>query len=187
MKTGAKLKNLRNSIGLSQEEVAKKLNLSYSTLSRWEGDTRIPTYEDLFKLGQFYGVSIDYLSDPNEESFFWCQIKETQAFEEGYEPIETNILHKVYLIPHTHPWDVTIMKIKNENVEFKITKDSLGLVALNKVSPGELHIVSIENNYYIAKISNKKNKIMYEGPYLPKNFDNIEIIGQLLSIVRDMP
>ncbi|RHP77527.1 XRE family transcriptional regulator [Coprobacillus sp. OF03-2AA] len=71
MKTGAKLKNLRKMKKLSQEEVAKVLNLSYSTLSRWENDTRIPTYEDLFKLGQFYGVSVDYLSDPNEESFYW--------------------------------------------------------------------------------------------------------------------
>ena len=187
MKTGAKLKNLRDFIGLSQEEVAKNLKLSYSTLSRWENDTRIPTYEDLFKLGQFYGVSLDYLCDPKEESFYWCQIKETLSFEEGFEPFEENAIHKVYLTPHTHPWDVTIMRVENENMDFGITKNSLALVALNKVSPGELHVISIKNCYYLARISNKKGKIAYDGPFLPKVFNNVEIIGQLLSIVHDMP
>lgn len=187
MKTGAKLKNLRKMKKLSQEEVSKVLNLSYSTLSRWENDTRIPTYEDLFKLGQFYGVSVDYLSDPNEESFYWSLVKETVSFEEGEGPTKEDVIHKVYLTPHTHPWDITIMRVRNENMDFGITKNSLGLVSLNKVSPGELHVISINDQYYISKISNKDNAIAYEGPFLPNNFDNVKIIGQLLSIVHDMP
>ena len=72
-------------------------------------------------------------------------------------------------------------------MDFGITKNSLGLVALNKVSPGELHVISINDRYYISKISNKDNAIAYEGPFLPNSFDNVKIVGQLLSIVHNMP
>jgi transcriptional regulator with XRE-family HTH domain len=44
--------------GLSQEALAKKLNIAANTVSRWETGTYKPGLEDLDKLSRFFGVSI---------------------------------------------------------------------------------------------------------------------------------
>ena len=52
---------LRKLKGLSQEELAEKIQVSRQTLSKYEtGENDIPT-AILIKLARFYGTSIDYL------------------------------------------------------------------------------------------------------------------------------
>ena len=58
-----KLKELRESRGLSQVEVAKKLNLNNVTYGRYEASARQPDIETLCKIADFYGVSLDHLCD----------------------------------------------------------------------------------------------------------------------------
>jgi len=59
---GSKIRELRKSynggIGISQEELASKLNVNTNTVSRWETTTYKPSIEDLEKLARFFGVSI---------------------------------------------------------------------------------------------------------------------------------
>lgn len=46
--TGSELKDFREKIGLSREELAKELRTTYPTIYRWETDNRaIPPYLDL--------------------------------------------------------------------------------------------------------------------------------------------
>lgn len=54
-------KYLRKREKLTQEELAKKLHLNQTTLSKWEKDKSIPDIETLIKLANFYNCSIDYL------------------------------------------------------------------------------------------------------------------------------
>lgn len=56
-----RLKVLRTSKNLKQNEVAKILNLSQGNYSRYENETLIPTTETLIALSNFYEVSIDYI------------------------------------------------------------------------------------------------------------------------------
>lgn len=44
--------------GVSQESLAKKLNVATNTISRWETGTYQTKLEDLEKLSRFFGVSI---------------------------------------------------------------------------------------------------------------------------------
>lgn len=55
-----KIKELRQNYpgSLSQEELAKHLNVSPNTLSRWETGTYKPTAENLDHLARFFKVSI---------------------------------------------------------------------------------------------------------------------------------
>lgn len=61
MKIGDRLKELRKSYRISQEELAKKLSTSRSSIGMFESNARIPTTDTLIKYSNFFDVSIDYL------------------------------------------------------------------------------------------------------------------------------
>lgn len=56
-----KLKALRVQFGLSQKQVAEKLNVSPSIVSGYETGERTPSTENLLSLSYLYNVSTDYL------------------------------------------------------------------------------------------------------------------------------
>lgn len=52
---------LRKQKGITQEELAKKLNISNQAVSKWESGKCCPDIEILPELASFFGVSIDIL------------------------------------------------------------------------------------------------------------------------------
>ena len=57
-----RIRNLREDKDLSQKEIAKILNCSQTTYSRYEtGDLNIPV-DSLIKLAIYFNTSIDYLT-----------------------------------------------------------------------------------------------------------------------------
>jgi len=61
MLLGKKLLQLRKNKGLSQEDVAEKLDVSRQTVSKWETDQTVPDLTKAKLLSQFYNVSYNYL------------------------------------------------------------------------------------------------------------------------------
>lgn len=58
MKTiGEKIRLLRESKGITQEQLAKKIGVASVTISKWELDTSKPKSESTIKLGDFFNVS----------------------------------------------------------------------------------------------------------------------------------
>jgi transcriptional regulator with XRE-family HTH domain len=68
MKQNEIIKSLREQAGLTLEELAAKTNLSRSMLGHLEKGDRTGTIETLQKLSEFYGVSIDYITNNAERS-----------------------------------------------------------------------------------------------------------------------
>ena len=58
---GKRLKELREEKGLTQKEIAKKLNLHSVTYLHYEKDQREPPLKVLAEIALFYEVSVDYL------------------------------------------------------------------------------------------------------------------------------
>lgn len=56
-----KLYELRKNRGLSQEQLAEKLNVSRQAVSKWESGTAFPETEKLIIISNYFGVSVDYL------------------------------------------------------------------------------------------------------------------------------
>lgn len=58
----ARIRDLRRSYGagegISQEALAREMNVTPNTISRWETGTYKPGLEDLDKLARFFGVSV---------------------------------------------------------------------------------------------------------------------------------
>ncbi|MEW8955798.1 helix-turn-helix domain-containing protein [Clostridium sp.] len=61
MSLGEKLLDLRKKAGLSQEDVAEKLNVSRQTVSKWETNQTVPELIKAKLLSELYNVSYDYL------------------------------------------------------------------------------------------------------------------------------
>lgn len=61
MKFSEKLIDLRRKSGLTQEELAEKINISRQSLSKWELGTSTPDTENILKLSRVFNVSTDYL------------------------------------------------------------------------------------------------------------------------------
>lgn len=60
------LTELRKQAGLTQQQLAKELNYSDKTISKWELGYAIPSVDVLIDLAKFYGVSLDYIVTENE-------------------------------------------------------------------------------------------------------------------------
>lgn len=58
MNFGENFKNIRKQCGLSQQEVADKLQLKQSSVSDWENDVSRPDYEKLIALSELYDVTL---------------------------------------------------------------------------------------------------------------------------------
>ena len=62
-----RLEELRKEKDLLQKDVASAVNHSITCISDWERGKREPSIDDLIRLADFFGVSIDYLVEREEE------------------------------------------------------------------------------------------------------------------------
>ncbi len=84
MKLCEKLTQLRKLHGLTQDELAAKLFVTRTAVSKWENDKGYPGIDSLKLLSQVYGVSIDELISEEDVAsaqsakkrrtriFYWC-------------------------------------------------------------------------------------------------------------------
>ena len=61
MEIGKKLKNARVQSGMTQENVAEKINVSRQTISNWENEKSYPDIVSVIKLSDLYSISLDIL------------------------------------------------------------------------------------------------------------------------------
>ncbi|MCI8312978.1 MAG: helix-turn-helix transcriptional regulator [Lachnospiraceae bacterium] len=61
MKIGNKLNQLRKLSGMTQEQLAEKINVSRQTISKWESDNTSPDLESIVKISKIFHVSLDDL------------------------------------------------------------------------------------------------------------------------------
>ncbi len=61
MDLAERLAALRKRAGLSQGDVAERLNVSRQAVSRWETGFTVPSTDNLSHLGRLYGVTLDEL------------------------------------------------------------------------------------------------------------------------------
>jgi len=62
---GERLKTLRQSRGLTQQQLSHKLGLTKSVISAYETNLRLPSYDVLMHIATIFGVTTDYLLGMN--------------------------------------------------------------------------------------------------------------------------
>ena len=64
-----KLKEIRESKGLSQKQLANSLDVSQGSVGNWESGIRQPNFDMLKKIADFFGISTDYFFGESENRF----------------------------------------------------------------------------------------------------------------------
>ncbi len=59
MEYSVRIRALREARGMSQRELAKRLNLSPGGVAKWELGLSVPTVENLLALADLFGCSLD--------------------------------------------------------------------------------------------------------------------------------
>ena len=65
---GKRIKNLRKERNLSQEEVAKQMDISRQAVTRWENGRTLPSSGHVIKLADLFGVPVELLTGGNKQS-----------------------------------------------------------------------------------------------------------------------
>ena len=69
MKLGDKILMLRKKEGLSQEQLAEKLDVSRQAISRWESGSALPDASNIRQLSKVFAVSADYLLNDDMDEY----------------------------------------------------------------------------------------------------------------------
>lgn len=96
MNLQVKLSSLRKQKGLTQLDLAEKLNVSRQAISRWEVGAAVPSMDNLKMLSELYGVSVDsLLNDDSEDA---CKAIENQAPREQSQKLSRKKLVLIFAV-----------------------------------------------------------------------------------------
>jgi len=97
MKTcGQRISELRESQKLTQGELSSRLEITRASLSHYETGRRVPDYETLKKIADFFRVSVDYLIGRTEDPEPAIN-ENVKIFEESLELSDEKILERFTL------------------------------------------------------------------------------------------
>lgn len=100
MKLEENLVRLRKEHGLSQNDLAEKLNVSRQAVSRWEQGAAMPSTDNLIYLSKLYGITLDELIYGREKN-------EIELVQEHQSEIETVLV----TTPGTHSGKWSVKKL----------------------------------------------------------------------------
>ncbi|WP_050636144.1 helix-turn-helix domain-containing protein [Candidatus Stoquefichus sp. SB1] len=109
---GERLKQLRTSMNLSQQELSDELKIGRSTLANYEQGKREPNFETLEIIADYFNVDMNYLTGWKQDQYFKNLENNPDALKEGYDE---NIK---YLMEHEggHLVDLYKELINNESL-----------------------------------------------------------------------
>ena len=96
MEIGKKLKKVRVQSGMTQENVAEKINVSRQTISNWENEKSYPDIISVIELSNLYSISLDVLLKGDE--------KMIEHLEESTNVVKSNqkILRRIFCYGFEH-------------------------------------------------------------------------------------
>lgn len=78
MTMGERIQQLRKAAGLSQEQLAEKLDVSRQSVSKWELNDAVPELTKVIALSELFGISVDELL---KGSFNGCAADKGESIE----------------------------------------------------------------------------------------------------------
>ncbi len=82
VKLGTYLAALREAQGISYRTPAERVGVSYNTLSAYEKDRDMPSFENVVKLSRYFKVPIEYFISGNEKSFEYRDLDLLELFKD---------------------------------------------------------------------------------------------------------
>ena len=142
------LQLLRKKHNYTQDELAKRLDVSRQAVSKWETRASIPDLEVLLKISKLYGITINDILEPNIPTERITDFEQLSKVPEnelreileqydmaslviasmGASPEINNLLEKIF-----------------PNVDYKMERNCIGSVRIDEVERKQQEIVSVIN------------------------------------------
>jgi len=94
MTIGSKIKNLRKSRKMTQEDFAQQVGISRSTLSCYEIGQRTPNLKTLSDIAEIFGIGLDYFGVSAKDEAFDLLTRAKEVFEN--QDISTETKEELY-------------------------------------------------------------------------------------------
>ena len=142
------LQLLRKKHNYTQDELAKRLDISRQAVSKWETGAAIPDLEVLLKISKLYGITINDILEPN------IPTKKITDFEQLSE-VPENELREIL-----EQYDMTSLVIASmgaspeinnlleklfPDVDYKMERNCIGRVRVDEIERIQQEIVSVIN------------------------------------------
>ena len=106
MALGERIKKCRQNAKMSQEKVAELVGVSRQAVTKWEANQSTPNTENLFKLAEIFGTTVDMLLDSEEgtkqstaeQIYYIYKMEEEQKTQLKKQTYKRNILNALYVL-----------------------------------------------------------------------------------------
>lgn len=142
------LQLLRKSHNYTQEDLAKRLDISRQAVSKWETGTAIPDLEVLLKISKLYDITINDILEPNIQpqritDFEQISTIPKKELREILKQFDTNSL--VTALMGASPEINSLCERLFPDIDFEITRNSIGRVRIENVEDMQNQIISMIN------------------------------------------
>ena len=116
------MKKLREEKGLSQNEIAKRMYVTRSTVSRWESGLRLPDATMIARLSEVLGVNVNFLLNAaaqSDENLIVIMVDDNKVVLNGGMPIIEEVIPNAAVTGFTKPSEaVTYAKANRVTLAF---------------------------------------------------------------------
>lgn len=200
MSFGINLKKIRQDNGLTQEELAKKINTSRSNIANYENDKNMPSVDILEKISKVLNCSTDFLLGKITENkidkikYYMCPVYgRISAGQPNWaeECIEGRIPIDIELMNILNPEECFFLRVNGESMNKEIQNGSYALIRKTDfVENGDIAVVLVNGfDATLKKFSKQGDLIILEPMSTDPSFTTqvygkdveIKIIGKYIG------
>ena len=194
MGIGDRIRALRTNAGMTQVELANKLNISNSTLSQYESGARTPSDDMKLKIAALFQVSTDYLlsgtTNTVNSKTKGVQIPVLGEVRAGYpmEAVENIIDYEEIDEETARRGEFFALRIKGDSMEPRFVEGDVVIVRKQQTADSGDIVVALVNgdSATIKKLKRHQNGITLvpsNSAYEPMYYSNEEIMGLPVTIL----
>ncbi len=148
------LQFLRKSNSYTQDDLAKKLDISRQAISKWETGMTIPDLEVLLKISKLYGITINDILEPKIQpqritDFEQISTISEKELKEVLEQFDTNSL--VTALMGASPETNSFCERLFPDIDFEMTRKNIGRIRIETVEDMQNQIVAMINLHAVDK------------------------------------
>lgn len=142
------LQFLRKSHNYTQNDLAKRLDISRQAISKWETGTAIPDLEVLLKISKLYDVTINDILEPKIHSpritdFEQISTIHEKELKEVLKQFDINSI--VTALMGASPETNNLCERMFPDIDFKMIRNNIGRVRIESVEDMQNQIISMIN------------------------------------------
>ena len=148
------LQFLRKSHNYTQDDLAKKLDISRQAVSKWETGMAIPDLEVLLKISKLYNITINDILEPKVQpkritDFEQISTISERELKEVLKQFDTNSL--VTALMGASPETNSYCERMFPDIDFEMIRNNIGRIRIETVEDMQNQIISMVNLHAIRE------------------------------------